>query len=325
MIHIPYPTENKLEEFYNTYKLEILRRISVIKDEKEISWKKKSYTLTNRIEKIIGEFEKEENLKKLMISTPKDLIKIIQMYKEKYEKPIFNNKRIQFFYNLFNDDKKEIDIFLLSIFEKYGYDKIDKLQFIKNIDLKTCPYCNRNYTFTIDEKGSVKPEIDHFYPKSLYPFLACSFFNLIPSCPTCNGFGAKESKDTFYVYPITNPYEIKRTDFKFSISPESIEFFDVKKNQYHFDSFEIELYGNKANLEVFKLEELYKQHKDVVLELLIKKAYYPKSYIEELKKFSFGEDEIYRYLFCNYKKDEDLHKRPLSKLMKDISEELGLI
>ena len=61
------------------------------------------------------------------------------------------------------------------------------------------------------------------------------------------------------------------------------------------------------------------------MELLIKKAYYPKSYIEELKKFDFTEDEIYRYLLCNYKKNEDLHKRPLSKLIKDISEELGIL
>ena len=73
------------------------------------------------------------------------------------------------------------------------------------------------------------------------------------------------------------------------------------------------------------MEELYKQHKDIVLELLIKKAYYPKSYINELQTFGFSQDEIYRYLLCNYNKEEDLHKRPLSKLVKDISEELGLI
>ena len=57
----------------------------------------------------------------------------------------------------------------------------------------------------------------------------------------------------------------------------------------------------------------------------VKKAYYPQSYIEELSKFGFSKDEIYRYLFSNYNKDEDLHKRPLSKLIKDISTELGLL
>jgi hypothetical protein len=82
---------------------------------------------------------------------------------------------------------------------------------------------------------------------------------------------------------------------------------------------------NDSNIRLFKLEELYKQHKDIVLELFIKKAYYPQSYIEELSKFGFSQDEIYRYLLCNYSKDDDLHKRPLSKLIKDISQELGLI
>ena len=74
-----------------------------------------------------------------------------------------------------------------------------------------------------------------------------------------------------------------------------------------------------------ELEELYKQHKDIVLESLIKKAYYPESYIKELSKFGFSKDEIYRYLFLNYNQEDDLHKRPLSKLIKDISQELGLL
>ena len=157
-----------------------------------------------------------------------------------------------------------------------------QLKFIQNINLGSCPYCNRNYVFSLNKKASIKPEIDHLYPTSIYPYLAVSYFNLIPSCPTCNGFGAKEGKDTFYAYPISHPYELKENDFKFSISPASIDFFNVENKKYDFNSFEIELYGNKANLEIFKLEELYKQHKDIVLELLIKKAYYPKSYIEEL-------------------------------------------
>ena len=58
----------------------------------------------------------------------------------------------------------------------------------------------------------------------------------------------------------------------------------------------------------------------------MKKTYYAKSYIEELENnFGFTKDDIYRYLLNNYQKEEDLHKRPLSKLMKDISEELDLI
>ncbi len=87
---------------------------------------------------------------------------------------------------------------------------------------------------------------------------------------------------------------------------------------------------NDKKIESLNYEDLHLNnniilYKDIVLELLIKKAYYPHSYIKELQRFGFGEDEIYRYLFSNYKQEKDLHKRPLSKLTKDISEELGLL
>lgn len=193
--------------------------------------------------------------------------------------------------------------------------------FVKELGLETCPYCNRNYTFIVDsDNGKLRPEIDHFYPKSIYPFLAMSFYNLIPSCSICNHTKGNQVKKN-----LENPYELENETYKFTYLPTSIDFSMVEKEQYNFDSFEIELSGNRDNRELFKLEELYKQHKDIVLELLIKKAYYPESYINELAQFGFGKDEIYRYLFSNYNQDEDLHKRPLSKLVRDISEELGLL
>ena len=194
--------------------------------------------------------------------------------------------------------------------------------FVKALGLETCPYCNRNYTFVVDsENGKLRPEIDHFYPKSIYPFLAMSFYNLIPSCTICNHTKSDTVKED-----LDNPYETTKDSYKFTYTPNSLDFATVENEKYNFDSFEISISGNESNIELFKLEELYKQHKDIVLELLIKKAYYPQSYIEELEKsFGFTQDEIYRYLFSNYNQDEDLHKRPLSKLVRDISEELGLV
>ena len=191
--------------------------------------------------------------------------------------------------------------------------------FVEELNIKTCPYCNRNYTFVV-KKGKLRPEIDHFYPKTLYPYLAVNYFNLIPSCQTCN----KTKSDKFNIDWI-NPYDVKQTDYKLTYTPKSINFAQVSHSKYDFDSFEINFISTNENIKTFKLKELYKQHKDIVLELLIKKAYYPKSYIEELKSFGFSEDEIYRYLTCNYKSEDDLHKRPLSKLIKDINEELDLL
>ena len=314
MINIPYPTQNILDDFFEIQKIEILKRIKAIKNQSTLKIKKKKYRVTKQIKTLLEEFEDESKLKTLLLAKPDELIKIIQKYEANQ-----NLRKARY-------TKEALHKILYRIFVEYGYEKIDKLQFIDNINLGSCPYCNRNYIFTTSKKGSIKPEIDHLYPKSLYPYLACSYFNLIPSCPTCNGFGAKEAKDTFYVYPILNPYTIKPIDFRFSIKAKRVEFIDnVKEEQYNFNDFEIDIYGNKANLDIFHLENLYKQHKDIVLELLIKKAYYPQSYIDELSNFGFSQDEIYRYLFSNYNQDDDFHKRPLSKLIRDISQELGLL
>lgn len=311
MIKIPYPNQQILDEYFNDIKDELLKRIITIKSQKYICRKKKKYRVTKQIFNILDWLEDESNLKRIILLSPDDLINCIKYVEKNFKKARFSKEALNnIFYRIFVD---------------YGYDEVNKLKFIDNINLGSCPYCNRNYILTVNKKGSVKPEIDHFYPKSKYPYLGASYFNLIPSCPTCNGFGAKESKDTFYAYPIFNPYSLNEDDFKFSISLKNINFLNIDNEKYNFSDFGIGLYGNPANLEVFKLEELYKQHKDIVLELLIKKAYYPKSYIKELKKFGFSDDEIYRYLLCNYKSDKDLHKRPLSKLIKDISEELELV
>ena len=224
--------------------------------------------------------------------------------------------------------KRLYKILRKDIFEKeysnWGNRKVkyNTYEFVKALDLKTCPYCNRNYTFVVDEKsGKLRPEIDHFYPKSIYPFLAMSFYNLIPSCPICN-----HTKSSKVSENLINPYDIKDDDFKFTYKPTDISFYQIESKKYDSDSFEIEFKNHNENIDIFKLDELYKQHKDIVVDLLMKKAYYPKSYIEELEKnFRFTKDEIYRYLLNNYKNNEDLHKRPLSKLIKDISEELELL
>jgi 5-methylcytosine-specific restriction endonuclease McrA len=227
----------------------------------------------------------------------------------------------------FNTHCKNANFALCNVFVKTytnwsRWTQYNPYTFVEEMGLKTCPYCNRNYIFSVDtENGKLRPEIDHFYPKSKYPFLAMSFGNLIPSCSVCNHTKSDTCHDE-----LVNPYNVKSHDYYFTYQPKSIDFILVEKEKYNFDSFDIRLKGSAVqNRDIFKLKELYSQHKDVVLELLIKKAYYPESYIKELEGFGFSKDEIYRYLFSNYSQDEDLHKRPLSKLIKDISVELGLV
>ena len=263
----------------------------------------------------------KDNLKDILKANNNELKEYIKYFQENYPNSIgVENQKKEEWHQLYKIIRDEI-------FEKeynnWGKRKTyGSYKFVEILDLKTCPYCNRNYTFIVDEEsGKLRPELDHFYPKSIYPFLAMSFYNLIPSCPICN-----HTKSSKVSENLINPYEIKNDDFKFTYKPTDISFSQIESKKYDMDSFEIEFKKKNENIDIFKLDELYKQHKDIVVDLLMKKAYYPKSYVEELEKsFGFTKDEIYRYLLNNYKKEEDLHKRPLSKLIKDISEELDLI
>ncbi|MFA6740929.1 MAG: hypothetical protein WCR78_05500 [Arcobacteraceae bacterium] len=262
----------------------------------------------------------EKNLNSILKANNKELIKIIKDFETKYPDSIgkHNQKKDDWkpLYKLIREDLFEKEYNNWGQRKKYG-----SYTFVNDMDLKTCPYCNRNYIFIVDENtGKLRPEIDHFYPKSIYPFLAMSFYNLIPSCPTCNH--TKKDKNSLNI-KLKNPYDIKSNDYQFTIEPNNIDFANID-SKYNYDNFEISINNKDSNIEIFKLEELYKQHKDIVLDLIIKKIHYPKSYIDELSSFGFDKDEIYRYLLCNYSKDEDLHKRPLSKLIKDISEELKI-
>jgi len=160
-----------------------------------------------------------------------------------------------------------------------------------------------------------------------YPYLALSYYNLIPSCPTCNGFGGKGERDS-YLDGLKSPYEIEDNDFKFTFDIESIELIDTKIDE---NSVKIKLENfEKANNEYFQLENLYKEHRDIVIEMY-QKFYQEntKEHFEQLAKslkdIKIEDDETYRLITCAYKDEKDHHKRPLSKFIKDISEELGVL
>ena len=84
------------------------------------------------------------------------------------------------------------------------------------------------------------------------------------------------------------------------------------------------------NRKDFELKDLYSNHKDIALELIQKAQIYNESYIDELYQKYEGtlfknREDVLRHITGGYIEDKDINKRPLSKLIKDISEELDLI
>jgi hypothetical protein len=216
------------------------------------------------------------------------------------------------------------NIFISSVYEVNK--KFSKWDFISEIELDTCPYCNRNYIYSLSSNEPIKPEIDHFFPKSIYPFLGLSFYNLIPSCELCNGINAKHNKDP-QIHGLKNPYLLEYSDFKFSYKIASIGVLNPSLAHKGVNVILSSKYSGHLN--VFKLDKLYNLHSDHVVDLLIKqKLKYNDEYINQLNKIKgirFYKADINRAILGNYTEENDVHKRPLAKLYQDIGKELGLI
>lgn len=204
--------------------------------------------------------------------------------------------------------------------------------FAKALDISACPYCNRNYTFTVtnDEDAILRPDIDHFYDKDTYPILALSFYNLIPSCIECNRIlkGTKEFRIDTHLHPYLDDFNsLAKFEYKHK----------TKKDKKIYSKERIDISINTKDdrtqkvIDDLKLEKVYNQgYKDTVLELIQKREIYPDSYIDDLFNQYEGtlfknREDLLRLITGGYIDDKDIDKRPLSKLIKDISEELELI
>jgi hypothetical protein len=298
-----------IDDFVNEYIDNLIERKEYIINH-TIQINKKKLKASKADKKFLDEFVTRENLTQILKFTPLEQYSYITQMITKYPKLHQRNEKI---YKL-----------IYSIFVGYGYEKIDKFKFIDNLAINTCPYCNRAYIYTINKNKNLKAEIDHFYPKSIYPYLAMTFYNLIPSCPTCNGLGAKGNRDS-YKDNLKNPYEIQNDDFKFKFDIDSVEIINSE-----IEPKSVSIYLDKkidSNNNYFQIEILYQEHRDVVVELY-QKLYQKetKEHFEALRSSLSGLDvsneDIYRYLTCGYFDTKDFHKRPLSKFIKDISEEL---
>lgn len=294
--------QSQADKFGEKLWKEVHKQLNRINKDKGLkATKKRTATILNTDElNFLNSINTEHKLKEILRGDISKLRNLINDFESK-----MTDNLIKVLYNAF-------------ISNVYSTKRFNGLKFVEDIGLKTCPYCNRAYIQSVSRKGVVRPEIDHFFPKDKYPYLGVSFYNLIPSCSICNGTTAKGNKDS-YKDKLISPYEIKNDDFKFSFDIKMINDFPPKL-----------LKKIDKNDEYFKLEDFYKHHGDITYELYAKlyredtKEHFD-SLRKSLKGIGFDESEIHRFITCGYLKEEDLHKRPLSKLIKDISEELKLV
>jgi hypothetical protein len=198
-----------------------------------------------------------------------------------------------------------------------GTKKYNAATLVQSLGIKVCPYCNRNYINNVPTNKNIRrtSQLDHFFNKSRYPYLAMSFYNLIPVCPSCNLLKHK--------YDISaSPYD-KRIDWdeavKFNYGITSADYLKEESRVYVKVSYSNDL---KENFNILKLDKQYEMHNDLAFELLKKGVMYGPKQLDEIMKNYSGlyksKEEMLRVIYGNYLDKEELGKRPLSKMTKDI-------
>ena len=291
-------------------KLELLKKRKGFKSVEKIKY----------IDKIINEYQE------ILKAKPNKITELCNEFDK-----IINHKNIQ-------------TKFWMAIVECLRYNDLrDKeyLNFANDLQFKTCFYCNAQLTVIIPIeyfktkklKGQIKSrkatfELDHVKAKSKYPFLATSFFNLIPSCSICNK--AKSNKDIEFNFFEENSEDLDFLDFK--LDQKSLQKYDITKNKDDFDfSFDIKGVDKTEYNNTFKIQEIYETQKDVIEELYyLKKIYnhgHKLSLTNILKDKGLFPDEAFidRLVISNYSKPNEFHKRPFAKFTQDIARQLELI
>ena len=251
--------------------------------------------------------------------------------------------------------KKRCMPFFELIVDAMRYDKVQKdimPKYIREVGIKTCVYCNAQFATTASlqdikyaKKGkyTVKTikvacyELDHNQPKSKYPYLCTNFYNLQPSCGSCNRRKNDGDLD-FSLY-----YEIGDTRNKpvhFVMNPADVIRFRTTNNGKGIkpylcnESTDIPpVVSDKTTMagklnDMFGIQGVYEEHEDIVEEILWKHKIYSKGFMtameNQIKTLGIAGFDMKRFVLGGYyDKEEDFLKRPLSIMKNDLWEQLN--
>ncbi|OBY73714.1 hypothetical protein [Acinetobacter gyllenbergii] len=89
-----------------------------------------------------------------------------------------------------------------NLFDYNAMSQVFGREITNNMDLDVCLYCNNEDIETINIEGAeTRPDLDHFFPKSKFPFLALTLSNLIPAGNRCNQKYKKATSMLGYTHP----------------------------------------------------------------------------------------------------------------------------
>ncbi|GAA0721449.1 hypothetical protein GCM10009430_22730 [Aquimarina litoralis] len=207
---------------------------------------------------------------------------------------------------------------------------------VEQFNLNYCPYCNKQELESIQRTDNLSGntritalyQLDHFYPRARFPYLAVSFFNLIPGCSPCNA-QLKLDKD-FNIFTHVNPFHKSFDDyFKFKLSKVVVSSLnevelEIENKSPHSDNsiidFQLLQRYNNQNTKKRILDQLYalKNRSEAVR----------KSYMSQItglfRKADIPNEVLLKSQGVPTKKDE-ISNYPMGKMKRDICIQLDLL
>ena len=186
-------------------------------------------------------------------------------------------------------------IFVDTLYEK----ALDKVWIFKGKLLKYCPYCG-DATVALTEHVGVdgnnvvsKTVLDHYLPKSEFPYFAVNIFNLFPCCERCNsdvkkGDKMPMEKDVAGINRslIMYPHDFDESRLKFVYVPPT--------PQHPNDDIELacaDAYLEKGYKRILGLEELYKNYKNEARNMIDRANNYITLYAMNYGRQTYGFDK----------------------------------
>lgn len=182
------------------------------------------------------------------------------------------------------------------------------MQNFQKLNIKSCPFCNNNYIYYFQNGQNTIATLEHYYPKSKYPHLSLSFYNLIPSCYVCNSkFKGGKKHEGNVIHPYIEDFDSRAT---FGVAVDGLP---AHKNI----ALEVKLkpddpkdFRCENSIDRFKLDKIYAEHGDIATEIWNKAQVYNEDRIKELydsfyKQLGYSKEDVKNFVFCNYLKKQD--------------------
>ncbi len=226
--------------------------------------------------------------------------------------------------------QKVTHTFYKSVVAAMRYDYVQDTvypKYMSKLHIKTCVYCNAQYAISVE--GYINYELDHALPKSKYPYLCTTFMNLQPSCSRCNKSKSNKEEDatrTLFRLYTTKQNDIDPMQLRLDSASLAKNLSDPKQKLSINFSCINDTKLEKGQNEFFHIKKLYQAHTDVAEEIVWKSRVYDSIALDNYKKtftkLGFTESQFRRFILGNYAEKEDVHMRPLAKLIQDIAKQL---